>query len=144
MVFSSITFLFCFMPVFFAFYYLLPYRNIVILVGSLVFYAWGEARYLPLLLGYIVVNWAFGLAIARWPGRWVLVAGVGFNLGLLVYYKYWGFLGLGAVALPLGISFFSFQGISYLVDVSRGDVKAQRNLLLFAMYKSMFPQLVAG
>jgi alginate O-acetyltransferase complex protein AlgI len=153
MVFSSITFLFCFMPVFFTCYYLLPCRNMVILAGSLVFYAWGEARYLPLLIAYIVVNWAFGLAIGQWPHRLVLTVGLCCNLGLLVYYKYLDFLLIHVVglnvapsglALPLGISFFSFQGISYLVDVHRGSVPAQRNLLIFAMYKAMFPQLVAG
>jgi alginate O-acetyltransferase complex protein AlgI len=155
MVFSSITFLFYFMPVFFAFYYLLPCRNTVILLGSLAFYAWGEARYIPLLLAYILANWVFGLLIAR-RTRWqrlMLAGGLSFNLGLLVYYKYLDFLliqfvGLdlpaNRLALPLGISFFSFQGISYLVDVQRGVVPAQRNLLIFAMYKAMFPQLVAG
>jgi alginate O-acetyltransferase complex protein AlgI len=155
MVFSSITFLFYFMPLFFACYYLLPCRNTVILAGSLGFYAWGEARYIPLLVAYIVVNWILGLLIARrtsWP-RVMLAAGLSFNLGLLVYYKYLDFLliqvaGLDLpanhLALPLGISFFSFQGISYLVDVHRGSVPAQRNLLTFAMYKAMFPQLVAG
>jgi alginate O-acetyltransferase complex protein AlgI len=155
MVFSSITFLFFFLPVFFLFYYLLPCRNTVILIGSLVFYAWGEARFIPLLLAYILVNWVVGLLIARrtrWP-RLVLAGGLSFNLGLLVYYKYLDFLLIhvarldlpaSRLALPLGISFFSFQGISYLVDVHRGSVPAQRNLLTFAMYKAMFPQLVAG
>jgi alginate O-acetyltransferase complex protein AlgI len=153
--FSSITFLFYFMPVFFAFYYLLPCRNTVILIGSLAFYAWGEVRFIPLLLAYILANWAFGLMIARrhpWP-KLMLLGGLIFNLGMLVYYKYLDFLlvqiaGLtlppSRLALPLGISFFSFQGISYLVDVHRGRVPAQRNLLTFAMYKAMFPQLVAG
>ena len=83
MVFSSITFLFFFLPVFFLFYYLLPCRNTVILVGSLLFYAWGEARFIPLLLAYILVNWVFGLLIAR-RTRWrrlVLAAGCLSTLG---------------------------------------------------------------
>jgi len=86
MVFSSITFLFYFMPLFFAFYYVLPCRNAVVLVGSLVFYAWGEARHIPLLLAYILVNWAIGLLMAQLPRRQglLLAGGVGFNLELLV------------------------------------------------------------
>ena len=158
MVFSSIPFLFYFLPLFLASYYVLPTRNLVVLVASLLFYAWGEARYLPLLAVYILVNWAFGLLIGgngRWRG-WLLGGGIAINLGLLIGCKYLAFLlvqlnatGLLhlpviAVALPLGISFFTFQGISYLVDIHRGTVTPQRNLLTFAMYKAMFPQLVAG
>jgi alginate O-acetyltransferase complex protein AlgI len=110
------------------------------------------------LFAYILINWSFGLLIAR-PGRWsgsILTAGIAINVALLVEFKYLTFLltqlsalGLPAipivdVALPLGISFFTFQGISYLVDVHRGTVAPQRSLLKFAMYKAMFPQLIAG
>ena len=158
MVFSSIPFLFYFLPSFFVLYYALPCRNAVILIASLLFYAWGEARYLPLLLAYILINWAFGLLIARpapWGGR-LLTAGIAINIAMLVSFKYLAFLmaqlsALGLpgispvdIALPLGISFFTFQGISYLVDVHRGIVVPQRHLLKFAMYKAMFPQLIAG
>ena len=162
MVFSSIPFLFYFLPLFFGLYYALPWRNAIILLASLLFYAWGEPRYIPLLLAYILINWAFGLLIAR-PGRWrggFLAAGVASNVSMLLWFKYLNFLlaqlgilhsalGLPAVpvidvALPLGISFFTFQGISYLVDIHRGIVVPQRDLLRFAMYKAMFPQLVAG
>jgi alginate O-acetyltransferase complex protein AlgI len=151
-VFSSITFLFYFLPLFFAAYYILPCRNVVILLASLLFYAWGEPRYVPLLIAYIVINWLFGLLIAR-PGLWagtILAAGVTINIGMLLWCKYLSFLltSLGApavdIALPLGISFFTFQGISYLIDVRRGSVAPQPNLLKFAMYKAMFPQLIAG
>jgi alginate O-acetyltransferase complex protein AlgI len=162
MVFSSVTFLFYFLPAFLLVYCLLPCRNVTILVASIMFYAWGEARYLPLLLAYILLNYAFGLALPRRPSGVPILLwfGVAANLGMLFYFKYLGFVvgqidaALTALALPpvpevdvglpLGISFFTFQGISYLIDVHRGDIRPQRNLLNFAMYKAMFPQLIAG
>jgi alginate O-acetyltransferase complex protein AlgI len=161
MVFSSITFLFYFLPVVLLLYFVLPWRNAVLLLASLAFYAWGDLAHLPILLVYIVVNWAAGLAMAdpRRRGA-VAVLGIGANLGLLLVFKYAGFvgaqvnvagglLGLPAVpvpeiGLPLGISFFTFQGISYLIDIWRGDVVPQRSLVAFGMYKAMFPQLIAG
>ena len=163
MVFSSVIFLFYFLPLFLAAYLCLPrWRAAVIVVGSFVFYAWGEPRYVPLLALVILLNWGFGLALGR-AGTWrraMLAAGVAADLAILVFYKYVGFLaaqvdallGLAGIArqphlsvpLPLGISFFTFQGISYLIDIYRGDVAAQPSLLKFAMYKSMFPQLIAG
>jgi alginate O-acetyltransferase complex protein AlgI len=152
-VFSSIPFLFCFLPLFFALYYALPCRDVVILIASLVFYAWGEARYIPLLLACILINWIFGLLIGR-TGHWrgaFLASGVAINVGLLVWFKYLTFLltqltaiPVNDIALPLGISFITFQGISYLIDIHRGDVVPQRSLVKFAMYKAMFPQLIAG
>ncbi|HLG87703.1 MAG TPA: MBOAT family O-acyltransferase [Alphaproteobacteria bacterium] len=161
MVFSSVVFLFYFLPAFFLLYYLLPWKNTVLLVASLLFYGWGEPRYLPLLLFVIVLNYGFGLIVGEGRHRRALmILGVAVNLGLLAYYKYFGFLGaqldlllpklgisplpLPKIALPLGISFFTFQGISYLVDVYWGQVAAQRSLLKYATYKAMFPQLVAG
>ena len=162
MVFSSVVFLFYFLPVFLAAYLLLPpARAAIIVLGSLVFYGWGDPASIGLLLGFILFNWLIGIAIGRAGGRafW-LALGCAVNLGLLVYYKYRGFLvdqvnvsfaALGLLPLtvqrgelPLGISFFTFQGISYLIDVSRGAVRAQSSLLKFAMYKAMFPQLIAG
>ncbi|MFP5393474.1 MAG: MBOAT family O-acyltransferase [Gammaproteobacteria bacterium] len=157
MVFSSATFLFYFFPAFLAAYYLLPWKNMVLLVASLLFYAWGEPRFVPLLLVSAALNYSVGRAIDAAAGRryaW-LCAGVAVNLALLAWYKYAGFLTeslnvLGAhlpvphVVLPLGISFFTFQGISYLVDVYRGKVNAQQSFARFAMYKAMFPQLIAG
>ncbi|MES2151033.1 MAG: MBOAT family O-acyltransferase [Pseudomonadota bacterium] len=154
MVFSSILFLFYFLPVFLFLYYLLPWKNAVLLVASLLFYAWGEPRFVPLLLASAVLNYGAGLAIersARQRRRW-LVAGVAANLLLLAWFKYAGFLNqalgahlaLPALALPLGISFFTFQGLSYLADVYRGEVAAQTSFWRYATYKAMFPQLIAG
>ncbi|MRW89176.1 MBOAT family protein [Duganella sp. FT80W] len=162
MVFSSIIFLFYFLPCFLLLYFVLPWKNAVLLVGSLVFYAWGEPRFVPLLLLSALLNYGCGQFIARSEGRarkrWLGV-GIAANLGLLLYYKYLGFFGgmlnavlerfhggldLPAVVLPLGISFFTFQGISYLIDVYRRDIAVQTSFLNFAMYKAMFPQLVAG
>lgn len=161
MVFSSIPFLFYFLPCALLLYFVLPWRNAVLLLVSLVFYAWGDLGNLPILLAYIVLNWAAGLAMAD-PRRRDLVAAAGIagNLGLLLVFKYAGFAatqanGLGAllglpglpvpeIVLPLGISFFTFQGISYLIDIRRGEVRPQRSLVAFGMYKAMFPQLIAG
>ncbi len=161
MVFSSPTFLFYFFPLFFVLYFVSGRSNAVIFLLSLLFYAWGGLTHVPLLLFYIIVNYAAGLAVGAAPHkRWILALGVALNLSLLLLFKYLGFLEdqaqtlaawLGGgplpqfrLALPLGISFFTFQGISYLVDISRGDVRPQRSLLKFAMYKTMFPQLIAG
>ena len=154
MVFSSLTFLFYFLPVFLLRYYALPWPNMVLLAASLVFYAWGEPRFVPLLLLSALLNYGFGLLVTR-DRRW-LIPGVALNLALLCWFKYLDFFtsianslfGLqlppSGILLPLGISFFTFQGISYLVDVARGEVNAQQSLLRFAMYKAMFPQLIAG
>ncbi|SFU88675.1 MBOAT family O-acyltransferase [Pseudoduganella namucuonensis] len=158
MVFSSVTFLFYFLPAFLLLYYALPWKNAILLVASLLFYAWGEPRFVPLLLASALLNYGFGLAIARAGARRKLALGLGVaaNLGMLGYYKYAGFFAdiagallqsrfeLPAIVLPLGISFFVFQGISYLVDVYRGQVDPQKSFWNFAMYKAMFPQLIAG
>jgi alginate O-acetyltransferase complex protein AlgI len=163
LVFSSVVFLFYFLPAFLFLYLILPpFRTQIILTGSLVFYAWGDPGDVPVLLAFIVFNWAMGIFVAgaRRRKRFVLFVGCAVNVGVLLYFKYAGFLaaqldpalsaagfaplGLAARTLPLGISFFTFQGISYLIDISRGVIVAQRGLLKFAMYKSMFPQLIAG
>jgi alginate O-acetyltransferase complex protein AlgI len=159
MVFSSITFLFYFLPIFLLAYYLLPWKNPVLLAASLVFYAWGEPRFVPLLLCSALLNYMFGYAISTLPQpRISLCLGIVANLAMLGYFKYFSFFleiilqvfrlsptgALPEIVLPLGISFFTFQGISYLIDVYRGDVSAQKSLLNFATYKAMFPQLIAG
>lgn len=162
MVFSSISFLFVFLPLLLAVYFLLPARlregrNLVLLLFSLFFYGYGGPRFLLLMLLSIAVNYAGGLLAAPdrrrrrlWTG---LVTAV--NLGLLGWFKYAGFLGANLnriwtglpvpeVALPIGISFFTFQGLSYVLDVYRGEAEAERNPLRVALYISLFPQLVAG
>lgn len=157
MVFSSLTFLAIFLPAFLLAYYLLPWRNLTILIFSLAFYAWGEQEMVLVLVASIMLNYGFGLAIAGAgvgrPQLW-LSLGVAANLLLLIYFKYTLFIldsldlhptgGFWQVALPLGISFFTFQGISYLVDVYRGIIPAQKSLFLYAVFKTAFPQLIAG
>jgi alginate O-acetyltransferase complex protein AlgI len=161
MLFSSVTFLFYFLPCFLALYYLLPWKNTTLLVGSLVFYAWGEPRFVPLLMLSALLNYGFGYAIGRARGsrRLLLWLGISANLAALAYYKYAGFfvntwntlaapwegaIAVPEIVLPLGISFFTFQGISYLIDVYRKDIEVQSSFWRFAMYKAMFPQLIAG
>ena len=164
MVFSSVVFLCFFLPLTLALYYAAPRpaRNAVLLLASLVFYAWGEPVYLFLMLFTIALNYASGLAIRALRARGrsakpALIGAVVLNLGLLAWFKYAGFLartlrllpGLGAlpvpaIALPIGISFYIFQSLSYTIDVYRGEVPAQRSLLRFGTYVSMFPQLIAG
>jgi alginate O-acetyltransferase complex protein AlgI len=169
MVFSSYLFIFLFLPVFLTLYRLLPprFRNAFLLVSSLAFYAFGDPKGTPVLLVSVVGNFAFGLMIdrsrelARTSARAWLVGGLAFNLALLGWFKYVGFLtrnldALGGVfghpalvpivdaALPLGISFFAFQGMSYLIDVYRGTIRATPSLVGFATYKTFFPQLIAG
>jgi alginate O-acetyltransferase complex protein AlgI len=167
MVFSSVFFLFVFFPIALAVYYLIPTiraKNIWLLFASLWFYSWGELRYLPLLLASIGMNYAFGLLVARSAKAGVarkawVVAAVAANLALLVYFKYWCFLLTNAavllqavghkttipsIALPLGISFFTFHALSYILDVARGQVQVQKSPLRLALYIALFPQLVAG
>ncbi len=163
MVFSSIAFLFYFLPLFLLAYFALPFRNAVFLVFSLAFYTLGEGPYLLLLLASIAYNHRFALLIEREVARrgpdgrrWITVA-IAVNLGVLGFYKYGDFLIAQLqplfhwqripklpIHLPLGISFFTFHAISYLVDVYRRDAKAERSLLALALYITMFPQLIAG
>ncbi len=163
MLFPSITFLFYFLPLFFILYCIAPgitAKNVVLLAASLLFYAWGEPRFVLLLAGQIVLNYGFALLIGASDEnrrRIAVAAGVAANLALLGIFKYADFaigslnavLGAGTfalpgIALPLGISFFTFHAISYLVDVYRGGVKPNRNPLEVAVYIAMFPQLIAG
>jgi len=171
MVFSSITFLFAFLPVCLLGYFLLPekLRNAWLLLLSLVFYWWGEQLYVAVMLATIVFNYWIGLRIDRYGpsvSDWVarrrrtLALGVTGNLGLLFGFKYANFavdnlnaalslvhvspLKLPSIHLPIGISFFTFQAISYIVDIYRREVPASRSLVDYAMYKAFFPQLIAG
>lgn len=163
MLFSSIVFLFTFLPIILILYYLVPrpMKNVILLFGSLLFYAWGEPVYIFLMIFSILFNYICGLDIARNLGdqaaaRRSLIFTVAVNLCLLGFFKYEGFVldSLSAVlpveipyramALPIGISFYTFQILSYIIDVYRGHVKVQTNLLDFALYVTMFPQLIAG
>lgn len=155
MVFSSIPFLFYYLPILLLVYYCVPSqyrqaRNGVLLAASLLFYAWGEGIYIVLLIGSIVVNHYFAQRLQKAKLSTLLI-GIAFNLMLLGWYKYAGFLanaiGISnwqAPPLPLGISFFTFQAISYLIDVYRKEANAADSLLTSALYISSFPQLIAG
>ena len=162
MLFSSVPFLFYFLPAVLLVYFLVPKRakNGVLLLSSLVFYGWGEPRYLPVMLGSILQGYIFGRLIERFRdtrrAKLFLVLSVLLNLGTLAYFKYADFMiaNLNALtglsvpllrfALPVGISFYTFQILSYTVDVYRGTVPAQRNFIDLAAYIAMFPQLIAG
>lgn len=164
MVFSSVTFLFVFLPVVLAVYYILPgrLRNTFLLLASLLFYYWGEPRFVFVMLASIVWNYLCGLMCGYLPERMrglrklALILAVAVNLGLLVYFKYADFIigtingvfsrsiPLLGVTLPIGISFFTFQGLSYVIDVYRQTVRPQRDPLKLGMYISLFPQLIAG
>ena len=163
MLFSSIVFLFTFLPVTLLVYYLVPGRlkNIVLLLASLVFYAWGEPVYVILMVLSILFNYVSGIDIERnlenpFKAKQSLVIAVAVNLLILGFFKYYGFLieSLNAVlpvelpykelALPIGISFYTFQTLSYIIDVYRGKVQVQKNLISFGVYVTMFPQLIAG
>lgn len=160
MVFSSPVFLWIFLPVIFAAYYIVPgkAKNILLLAGSLVFYAWGEPRYILLMLFSIMINYFLGLLMERSGRRkkLVLVIDIIINLTLLGYFKYFNFLAgiingifgkvvsTREIALPIGISFYTFQILSYIMDLYRGQYRAQKNIVNLALYISFFPQLIAG
>ena len=163
MLFSSITFLFLFLPIMLAVYYIAPFRlkNGLLLIGSLFFYAWGEPVYIVLMVLSILLNYFCGMDIENnseneAKAKRSLIFAVVVNILLLVFFKYFGFFvesinGLFRVhipyrelALPIGISFYTFQELSYIIDVYRGKVKAQHSLVNFALYVSLFPQLIAG
>ncbi|MCI8598793.1 MAG: MBOAT family protein [Lachnospiraceae bacterium] len=145
MVFSSFTFLFFFLPIILAVCYVAPFRlrNGIIFLGSLFFYAWGEPVYVLIMLFSTVVDFAHGWLVERYRGtvksRVALISSILVNLGLLGFFKY-----SGLVPLPIGISFYTFQTMSYTIDVYRGKVPVQKNIIDFGAYVTMFPQLIAG
>ena len=162
MLFSSIPFLYYFLPIVILCYFLAPktLKNAVLLVFSLAFYAWGEPKYVLLMLATIILFYGGGLAIGKaqaqsWKRFWLWVSVV-ISLGLLAVFKYADFFidsfnkatGLGIpllrVALPVGISFYTFQSLSYTIDVYRGEVPVHRNIISFGAYVTLFPQLIAG
>lgn len=159
MIFSSIEFLLFFLPVFLMVYRLVPDRmkNAVLLLGSLIFYTYGEPKFLVLLMVSVLVNYFFGLHIGqgarqkgtdrkqkkrKYDGRrkCLFVTAIALNVGVLALFK----SGIGEVGLPLGISFYTFQILAYLIDVYRGDVGREISFLRFATYIIMFPQLISG
>lgn len=163
MLFSSVTFLFAFLPIVLVLYYIVPraIKNILLLIASLFFYAWGEPVYIVLMVLSIMLNFVCGKEIAdckdnKRAARRSLIFALVTNLLLLGLFKYYGFfidtlnqiapinIPYRELALPIGISFYTFQAISYLMDVYRGEVKSQKNILNFALYICMFPQLIAG
>ena len=159
MSFAGLAFLFFFLPVVLVGYYCFPrrWRNVFLLAANLVFYGWGEPWFLPVILVTAVANWLIGRRIAACAEagtrRLWLGAALVLDLGLLVVFKYTGFLldtmGLGQalakpLPLPLGISFYTFQVISYVVDVYRKTAPAEKSVVSFATYMTFFPQLIAG
>lgn len=161
--FSSLPFLFGFLPLTLAIYFAVPlrWRNLALLLTSLVFYGWGEPIYLGIMVLSILIDYTHGLLVERYRSRdklarWFVAESVILNLGLLGFFKYWDFFAenlsrlpgitLPALGLPLpiGISFFTFQTMSYTIDVYRRDAPAQRDIVAFGAYVTMFPQLVAG
>ena len=169
MVFASFIFLFYYLPLVLAVYYVLPrtgvWRNGWLLIASWVFYGWAEPRFLLLMIAVTLFTYLAGKGIARLPQkssqrRILLVIAVSFSLGVLGFFKYFDFAltNLGAlshifgavpwqawgIVLPVGISFYTFQSLSYCVDVDRGDARPSRSLIDYACYVAMFPQLIAG
>ena len=165
MIFSSVFFVFLFLPIVLLAYFIVPgkLKNVVILISSLIFYAWGEPVYIVLMIFSIVYNYIAGIEIDyhREEGRdgrvkFVFLMSVVVNLLILGFFKYYGFvidnlnhilpieIPNRALALPIGISFYTFQTLSYVIDVYWGNVKVQKNLIYFGTYISMFPQLIAG
>ena len=164
MVFSSLLFLFVFLPITFAGYYLLPRkaRNVFLLAANLVFYFCGEPVYIVVMLGSILINYVFGLLIGRENNtpkakKAYLCAALCADIAVLCVFKYTGFIAgilskvpafsalrTISIPLPVGISFYTFQTMSYIIDVYRGDAERQKNPIAFANYVSLFPQLIAG
>lgn len=165
MVFSSLLFLFRFLPVVFLLYFLAPrrFRNLILLLVSLVFYAWGEPVYVILMVISILISWLGGVAVHHYQSagrqkeaKISLVLSVGAGLSLLGFFKYSDFvirtvnqlsksdIPLLELALPIGISFYTFQTISYIIDVYRGSAQVQKNIISYGAYVTMFPQLIAG
>ena len=161
MVFSSLVFLFLFLPLSVLFYFIAPglkAKNAILLVFSLVFYAWGEPVYIFLMIFSILMNYALGRLMEEEPDKKkrTLIFAVAVNLLVLGFYKYYGFLltslndwwgtnfYVHKIPLPIGISFYTFQAMSYIIDLYRGKFKAQQSLLDFGLYISMYFQLIAG
>ncbi len=164
LIFSSLLFLFTYLPVVLAVYYLTPlkWRNLFLLIANLIFYGWGEPIYIVIMFASIVIDYTHGLLVEKFrdndkKARLVVASSMFFNLALLFFFKYYDFLAdnlrvipifeglphLG-LELPIGISFYTFQTMSYTVDVYRGQAKTQKNIINFGTFVTLFPQLIAG
>ena len=160
MVFSSISFLYYFLPLCILCYFLIPakYRNKVLLIFSLFFYFYGESKYIIVLIFSCILNYYAGKLILKYPKKKkiLLIADLVINFGLLFYFKYFNFfitninnllntdLPLLQIIMPIGISFFTFQATSYVIDIYKGEIKPAKNVFDFATYLTLFPQLIAG
>ncbi len=165
MVFSTPIFLFYFLALTLLVYYLVPRkrRNVVLLCSSLFFYYWGERQYVAIMFLSTAIDYTHGLMVERCQkngndkgARMAVASSVIFNLALLFFFKYWDFIASSLQAmgltfmpvlnihLPIGISFYTFQTMSYTIDVYRGDTRAQRNIINFGTFVTLFPQLIAG
>ncbi len=164
MVFSSLEFLFLYFAAVLFLYFVTPlrFRNVTLFLVSLIFYGWGEPRYVLLMLLTIAADYVFGLLVGRYKetnpraAKLSLIAAIVVNLGILAYFKYFNFFidtftavsGISIkaieIALPVGISFYTFQALSYVIDVYRADAPAQKNFVAFGTYVTLFPQLIAG
>ena len=163
MVFSSLPFLFFYLPAALALYKLSPQklRNLFLLIASLFFYGWGEPVYILIMLLSIFVDYTHGLLVERWrdndrKARMAVASSVFFNLAILVFFKYWDFIALNinsltgiglpvlGIPLPIGISFYTFQTMSYTIDVYRRAAPVQKNVITFGTFVTLFPQLIAG
>ena len=165
MVFSTPLFLFYYLPLVLLVYYLTPlrFRNLVLLVASLFFYYWGEQAYTIIMLLSIVIDYTHGILVHRCKekgndrgARLAVASSVIFNLAILFFFKYWDFAARSLqaagmsfmpvlnISLPIGISFYTFQTMSYTIDVYRGDARVQKNMIHFGTFVTLFPQLIAG
>ncbi len=160
MLFSTMTFVFMFLPIVLALYLITKkeLHNVILLIASIVFYAWGEPKYLAIMLLTILINWLGAIGVNKYKNhkKLILILTIISNLGFLIYFKYFNFL-IGNwnsiihshisplnIVMPIGISFYTFQALSYVVDVYRGDCKVQKDIYKLALYICLFPQLIAG
>ncbi len=158
MVFSSISFLYYFLPVFLVLYFLTPvkYRNITLLIGSLLFYFYGEQRYFYIIILMGLINYLIGNKLSKSKNKFILTIGILINILVLFYFKYYDFfvqnfnnifgfnISFLNIIIPLGISFFTFKNISYIVDIYNGKIQKAKNLFYYLTYLVMFPSLVQG
>ena len=160
MVFSSIAFLYAFLPMVLILYFMVPnkFKNFILLISSLAFYFYGEPRYIIVLIFSCVFNYYYGKLIEKQfkNKKLLLIINLVINFGILFYFKYFNFFldninalfscnltGLNII-MPIGISFFTFQATSYVIDIYYGKIKSSENVLTFATYLALFPQLIAG